>query len=35
MDRNLWYRLSTILAVLGFCLYLVFPTYKYFSKYTT
>jgi len=33
MDRNLSFRLATILIVLGVCLFLLYPTYTYFSKY--
>ncbi|MFQ5599927.1 MAG: protein translocase subunit SecD [Candidatus Krumholzibacteriia bacterium] len=33
MDRNLTTRLITILIVVGVCLYLLYPSYQYFSKY--
>jgi protein-export membrane protein SecD len=33
MDRNLLVRMLVILAVLGVCGFVLFPTYKYFSKY--
>jgi protein-export membrane protein SecD len=33
MDRNLSFRLITILVVAGICLFLLYPSYIYFSKY--
>jgi len=33
MDRNLWTRLGVIVFVLGVCLYLLYPSYRYFSRY--
>jgi protein-export membrane protein SecD len=33
MDRNLWIRLGVIAATLGVSVYLLLPTYRYFSEY--
>jgi protein-export membrane protein SecD len=33
MDRNLTLRLLTILGIVGLCLFLLYPTYQYFSRY--
>ena len=33
MDRNLTVRLFVILGILGLCLFLLYPTYQYFSRY--
>ncbi|UCE02049.1 MAG: protein translocase subunit SecD [Candidatus Latescibacterota bacterium] len=33
MDRNLTVRMVTILVILGICLYLLYPTYQYFTRY--
>lgn len=33
MDRNLWIRLSVIAIVVVVCGYLLYPSYRYFTKY--
>ncbi len=33
MNRNLTVRLIVILGILGVCLFLLYPTYQYFSRY--
>jgi SecD/SecF fusion protein len=33
MDRNLTVRMVTILVIFGICLYLLYPTYQYFTRY--